>query len=229
MADLPKLTCCGRPMNPMRAGTGTPARGSDELWCDTCGLTVTVGGGLPLTTEERGTAESAATDAERRYRAHERGLRAATRELDAAVAKADVEWADPLKLYRSGDGPPTQVVGLGEFVPTPYRATPSTERYVRASVDIDGGSVEVGMQYERGDGFDLARLREQLRATVRRSAREALRGGALTEQNADALTEGIELMIRAVLPDGHGWFVEVWNAQEALTQVYAPCGMPRVH
>lgn len=36
----PPTLCCGRPMNPMRAGTGTPPRASDELWCDTCGTTV---------------------------------------------------------------------------------------------------------------------------------------------------------------------------------------------
>lgn len=35
-----RFECCGRPMNPMRAGTGTPPRASDELWCDTCGTTL---------------------------------------------------------------------------------------------------------------------------------------------------------------------------------------------
>lgn len=66
----------------------------------------------PLAPDEIATAEQAATDAEQRYQARERGLRAAARETDAAVEHAEAERLNPPKLYRAGDGPPVKVDGV---------------------------------------------------------------------------------------------------------------------
>lgn len=173
------LQCCNRPMNPMRAGTGTPPRMGDEMWCDTCGKTIVIGRGQSELTEaeeqafrvenaalqavaapgagtslqqcgechhrwigwpgstcpkkgrhptpeELSIAGAAADDAERRYQARERGLRSAQRALDAAIAKAEHERLNPPMLYRGGDGPPANVVGLTGIpntAPLPARQT----------------------------------------------------------------------------------------------------------
>lgn len=42
---------------------------------------------------------------------------------------------------------------------------------------------------------------------------------------ADALTPELERSMTAVWPD-RPWFFEIWSESEALTQVYAPHGMP---
>ncbi len=104
------------------------------------------------------------------------------------------------------------------------------ERYVRCSVEIPGGSVEVGVQR-----LDFA---HPDRETIRRLVHAAwllVRVGDLgsplrrlsPEEEFDRLSQQLELDIGRMWPD-RGWFVEVWNETEALTQVYAPCGMPRV-
>lgn len=106
------------------------------------------------------------------------------------------------------------------------------ERYVRASVDIlpvsgapPVGSVELGSICDRG-----CELRSEMRAALRDIGQAAIRkvrphGGEFTEAQADELTDVIE---RAMTEGGiEAWFVEIWDAHEALTQVYAPYGMPR--
>jgi hypothetical protein len=100
------------------------------------------------------------------------------------------------------------------------------ERYARCSVDIPGGSVELGVAYERNEFFSLPQMRASMIALVRRAVAQDLDYYDVGDHNADRLSEGIETSIRAVMPDGHAWFVEVWNATECLTQVYQPYGMP---
>jgi len=98
------------------------------------------------------------------------------------------------------------------------------ERYVRCSVmlygapRIDGfrwvregvGSIEVGLQYDDTPSAYRSKLRE-----VTEVAARVLGDRALDVNTAD-----------------RGRFIEVWtgagDAAEALTQIYAPCGMPRV-
>jgi hypothetical protein len=118
----------------------------------------------------------------------------------------------------------------------------SIERYVRASIEIcdqvveqpngvrwEGGdvvgSIELGIWYEPGSS-----IRPQLRDGLREVARAALvkvrpRGGPLDEEQADRLTDVLEQALAR--GDAPAWFIEVWNADEALSQVYAPYGMPR--
>lgn len=94
------------------------------------------------------------------------------------------------------------------------------ERYARASVAIAMGSIEVGVQWLAPATREADR---NMARTIIESAEDALGAGA----TADALTDEIERRFSATWPD-RGWFIEVWNEREALTQVYAPCGMPRV-
>lgn len=121
---------------------------------------------------------------------------------------------------------------LEPFTPPAPRPTPPVERYVRASVDIPGGSIELGYQYDldangRTDTRGTAACRAALRGFADRAARHTLQGRDLTEVLADELTDALSDSIAAVTAPGIGWFVEVWNEREALTRVYAPCGMPK--
>ena len=114
----------------------------------------------------------------------------------------------------------------------PSSARRPIERYVRCSVEIHAnhgcdvvGSIELGSLVEHSSW-----LRSEMREALREIGRHAIAvvrpdGGEFTESQADQLTDVIE---RAMIDGGvEAWFVEVWSATEALTQVYAPCGMPR--
>lgn len=104
------------------------------------------------------------------------------------------------------------------------RRTP-IERYVRCSVEIIGtkrrvvGSIEAGLLVTPDS--DHRALRDQLRSVLGDAL--AFDGG---RGDADDLTQTLENFIVDRWPD-RAWFVEVWNEDEALTQVYAPHGMPR--
>lgn len=110
-------------------------------------------------------------------------------------------------------------------VPEPAPARPPIERYVRCSVTVFGsknraiGSIEAGLLVTPSQ--DHRALREELRHVLD-DACVACRD----REDADELTQLCESMIAGRWP-AHAWFVEVWNEDEALTQVYAPYGMPR--
>lgn len=100
---------------------------------------------------------------------------------------------------------------------------PPIERYVRASVDVKGGSVELGVQYF--DGEDINAMRELALALVSAAVYQSALGDTLTPDIADYLTTTLDDHIVSNWGD-RGRFIEVWNATSALTQVYVPCGMP---
>lgn len=118
-------------------------------------------------------------------------------------------------------------VGMGETI----------ERYVRCSVDVMAkltgpvtelwgntrtvktGSIEGGLQLLRGES--PGSLREESRAGL-----DYVRA-MFDKADFDTLSQMLEEHIAARWP-GRGWFVEVWNIDECVSQVYAPCGMPRV-
>lgn len=112
---------------------------------------------------------------------------------------------------------------------------PNTERYLRCSVDIKRprwwwphvvGSVEVGLQYEDDDS-SLDWNRETLQIAVASAVRMVVGGRPLTPSLADCLSADIERRLIAIWGDHRGRFIEVWDREQALTQVYQPCGMPR--
>ena len=115
------------------------------------------------------------------------------------------------------------------------------ERYVRCSVmlygapRIDGfrwvregvGSIEVGLQYDDPPSAYRSKLRE-----VTEVAARVLGDRALDVNTADEITRDLDARIVGLWGADRGRFIEVWtgagDAAEALTQIYAPCGMPRV-
>lgn len=105
--------------------------------------------------------------------------------------------------------------------PTPKR--PPVERYMRCSIEIPHGSIEMGLEVTDGTGS---------RVTLRQVAHAAymtvqMEGNWKTvEDLADSITPVLELSMNSIWPD-RAWFFEVWSATEALSQVYAPYGMPR--
>ena len=94
------------------------------------------------------------------------------------------------------------------------------ERYVRCSVDVSGGSVEAGVEYRAAEATG------EIRRLLRKLIEVAAGDGPLTEQRVDMITRSLEMAMSCAF-QGRAWFVEIWNAHEALTQVYAPYGMPR--
>lgn len=106
---------------------------------------------------------------------------------------------------------------------------PPIERYIRCSVDIPSGSVEVGLQREPPTGNERVTIRQLVHVAYMRS----LTVGGLDEPRwstmeefADIITPDLEKSFSQVWPD-RAWFVEIWNETEALSQVYQPYGMPR--
>lgn len=100
--------------------------------------------------------------------------------------------------------------------------TRPVESYVRMTVEVPGGSVEVGLQRQLGEPMRL--LRSEIRRLVEESAL-ILNGEALNEDNGRELTDLLEVRFRSVWP-ARAWFLELWLGEEALSQVYAPWGMP---
>lgn len=152
-----------------------------------------------FTEDEVVTAEQAATDAESRYQARERELRESARS----------KRVDELFMQ-----------GLGPLRPLFER--PPIERYVRCSVDLPGGSLELGLFYNRGE--PLRGLSDKLGELATKAARVV--DGPITLEIAEMLSAELEANIVAQWGD-RAWFLEVWNADSALTQIYAPHGMPR--
>lgn len=101
---------------------------------------------------------------------------------------------------------------------------PPVELYFRATVVIPGGSIEAGLQRSRGEPLTL--LRAELARVIADEAL-VLNGSDVTDETAGRLIDAIEERVAAIWP-ARAWFVEVWQAEEALCQVYAPYGMPRV-
>jgi hypothetical protein len=96
------------------------------------------------------------------------------------------------------------------------------ERYLRASVEIPDGSVEIGLEITDGKT-----TRESLRHVVHMAYLQARSIVEWTnaEEFADSLAPVLEVSMRSVWPD-RAWFVEIWDEKQALTQVYSPYGMP---
>lgn len=122
-------------------------------------------------------------------------------------------------------------VALAAGRPVPTRRRP-IERYVRATVEIPGskgridGSIEIGLHRERHEQPSWYRnaLIEVGEVAVR-----LLRGRPLDEDTADEITEDLDARIVGLWGD-RPRFIEIWRgtgtAEEALSQVYAPHGMP---
>jgi len=104
------------------------------------------------------------------------------------------------------------------------RSLPPIERYLRATVVIPGGSIEAGMQRSRGEPLRL--LRSELARVIADEAL-VLNGEDIDDDNAGPLIDRIEERISAIWP-ARAWFIEIWQADEAVCQVYAPYGTPRV-
>lgn len=117
----------------------------------------------------------------------------------------------------------TRMVGMGAGMGE------TIERYVRCSVDVTVagpllgrfrlGSIEGGLQLLGGES--PGPLREEFRAGL-----DYVRA-MFDMADFDTLSRVLEEHVVARWP-GRGWFVEVWNIDECVSQVYAPCGMPRV-
>lgn len=79
------------------------------------------------------------------------------------------------------------------------------------------------MQRTRGEPLRL--LRSELARVIADEAL-VLNGADVDDDSAGRLINAIEDRISRLWP-GRAWFAEVWQADEALSQVYAPYGMPR--
>lgn len=112
--------------------------------------------------------------------------------------------------------------GMTEYVSVESR---QIERYIRCSVDILGGSVELGLQHNGVPG-DPSGDRAHVRKMVASWCAATERGGVSFEARADQLIVDLESIFSVHWPD-RAWFVEIWNEREALSQVYQPYGMPR--
>lgn len=144
------------------------------------------------------------------------------RELEHANAAAD---AKERALFEHGYGaarPAGEITGLGVFAIEPGPAR-MVERYLRVSIEVPGGSIEAGLQ--RAAGEPLALLRAELHRLLESEAL-VLNGDDITDDNAAPLIDAIDQRIAATWP-ARAWFVEIWQADECLSQVYAPYGMPR--
>lgn len=96
------------------------------------------------------------------------------------------------------------------------------ERYAGATVDIPGGSIELGLQREAGEPVS------DKRAEMRRICDEealVLNGDDINDGFAAVLSDRIDARFSAVWP-GLAWFIEIWNARERLTQVYHRWPLP---
>lgn len=135
------------------------------------------------------------------------------------------ERVDPIEVVPSvKERRDSEAATFRAIAPVVEPARPPIERYMRCSVEIPGGSVEVGLSYETTPDVD----REDLRRVVldECAAIDHEESSATVEQLADVLTLLLECEFSSRWPN-RAWFVEVWNDSEALTQVYQPYGMPR--
>jgi hypothetical protein len=150
------------------------------------------------------------------------------REMEAVKQRCDAD--DQLMAAAARGGPfwgvgeepvdPGQLTGLAGWIPVP---APPIERYIRCSIEIPDGSIEMGLEVTSGPAS---------RTTLRQIAIAAYMTARVESQwtnvegLADAITPILERSMVGIWPD-RPWFFEVWSATEALSQVYAPYGMPR--
>lgn len=177
---------------------------------------------LDAKNQELAIADAAVTDADRRYQAREREMRAASRQLDDAFDKSVEEFANPPSGYRTGPCvPEDRIVGIANPV------MPPVERYTLVSVDIPGGCIHAALG--RNPGEPIGHLRGELtRVIVDESAR--LDGRPVSDDNAFRLSDALDARLRETWPH-RAWWAETWMTgqdEEPLTQVYAPWGRPRV-
>jgi hypothetical protein len=147
-------------------------------------------------------------------------------ELDAANAFFDRryrcldEHGYGCAREKCGRSASPRVVGLSGFI----SPAPAIERYLRITIVIPGGSIEAGMQRSRGEPLRL--LRAEFKRVLEGEAL-TLNGSDIDDDSVGPLIDRIEERVDATWPT-RAWFVEIWQAEEALCQVYAPYGMPRV-
>lgn len=141
-----------------------------------------------------------------------RGLRAQIELLPAAAGQAIAGG--------SVSSPAEPIAGLGPAAAAAAFPVRPVEHYVRTSVGIYGGSVEAGIWYEPGE--PTAPLRSKLREVIETAAL----GVSLRGEGSVRCSARIEQSLGQLWP-GRPFFVEIWNEHDGLTQVYAPCGMPR--
>lgn len=91
-----------------------------------------------------------------------------------------------------------------------------TERYAGCTVEITGGTIELGLQRDRGE--PIGPKRNDAR---RICAEEALvlNGDDIDEDSAARLSDAIAARFEATWPR-RAWWIEIWQADERLTQVY---------
>ncbi len=97
------------------------------------------------------------------------------------------------------------------------------ERYARATVVVPGGSIEAGVERQRGEPVRL--IRAELARLLGEEFR-ALTCHEIGDECAAPLIDALEARLDAIWP-ARAWFIELWQADECLTQVYAPWGMPK--
>ena len=105
----------------------------------------------------------------------------------------------------------------------PRPAHPTVERYLLVTLEIPGGSIEVGLHRNPGEPIHW------LRSELRRIASDEvliLNGENVTDDTATRIVDSIEARVQATWPN-RPWWAEVYDTVERLTQSYAPYGMPR--
>lgn len=103
-------------------------------------------------------------------------------------------------------------------------STSIIERYAGATVEIPGGSVEIGLQ--RGRGEPINTLREEAKDIVAQCALR-LNGDCINEDGAARLSDRIDEWFAATWP-GRAWWIEIWRGEERLTQVYHRWPLPTI-
>lgn len=91
-----------------------------------------------------------------------------------------------------------------------------TERYLGATVEIPGGSVELGLQ--RNVGEPIHWLRKEAKRLVGECVLQ-LNGDCIDEHEAPRLIDRIDRWFSETWPD-RAYFLEVWDASERLVQTY---------
>lgn len=97
-----------------------------------------------------------------------------------------------------------------------------TERYAGATVDIPGGTIELGLQRNRGEPIALKRA--EMKRIVAEEAL-VLNGDDINEDSAARLSDRLDARFSETWPDRAFW-VEIWRAEERLTQVYHRWPLP---
>lgn len=91
-----------------------------------------------------------------------------------------------------------------------------TERYLGATVEIPGGSVELGLQRQVGEPIHW--LRSEAKRIVAECALE-LNGDDVDDDSAPRLIDRMAAWFDETWPQ-RAYFLEVWNASERLVQTF---------